>query len=331
MTKFKIDIDDIFRIQSSDEFNELALKIFHYQYHNVKIYHDFVDSLTIQPNSINQYTKIPFLPIQFFKSKKVLTANKSFEKIFKSSGTTQSVRSQHFVHDLELYKSSFINGFKQFYGNPDDWVILALLPSYQEQGGSSLIYMVDHLVQLSKNPLSGYITDSNNLSENLSNLIHNRQKTLLIGVSYALLDWVENGGKLPNNDYLTIMETGGMKGRKKELTRNELHHALKLGFGVPNIHSEYGMTELLSQAYSDKDGIYATPKWMKIIIRDVNDPFSIKKTGKGGVNVIDLANIYSCSFIATQDLGEVYPNDSFSILGRFDYSDTRGCNLLHVE
>lgn len=271
---------------------------------------------------------IPFLPISFFKTQAVLSDFRKPIVAFTSSGTTGMVQSRHLVTDLSLYDQSFNQAFKQFYGNPEDICILALLPSYQEREGSSLIYMVDALIDQSKQPDSGYFLHNHqDLFETLNRLKDLGQKTILIGVTYALLDFVE----LHNLNFpeLIVMETGGMKGKRKEMVREELHAVLQAGFGVDAIHSEYGMTELLSQAYSSGQGIFNCPPWMKISLRDTNDPLSPAQQGKsGGINVIDLANLNSCAFIATQDLGKLYSDGSFEILGRFDNSDIRGCNLL---
>lgn len=330
MSKSPIDIDDIFSVDDVQSFNEIALKIFHFQYENVMVYKEFVDLIHSDISIIDHYSKIPFLPVQFFKSHKVIAEGYQEEKIFKSSGTTGMERSEHHVVSLNVYKKSFVTGFESFYGNPKEWVIIAVLPSYQEQGDSSLIYMVDHLIRLSAEEKSGYYyAEKDELQSTLADLINKKKKVLLIGVSYALLDLVEEGLMLPEND-IVVMETGGMKGRRKEMTRVELHEELKKGFGVKSIHSEYGMTELLSQAYSKGDGVFHTPNWMKVVLRDVNDPLSFLEKGRGGINIIDLANVYSCSFISTQDLGEVYEDGSFKVSGRYDHSDTRGCNLLHL-
>lgn len=322
-------ISQIFTINDDNEFNALALKIFHYQYENVSVYHDYCQLLKKDPKSIKHYTDIPFLPIQFFKSKEITAVNSPvrFPKVFMSSGTTKTGRSKHFVQDTTLYEHSFLRAFKLFYGNPKEWTIIALLPSYQEQGDSSLVYMVDRLIDESTSAISGYYLNDSNLESILNNLPNQGSKTLLIGVSYALLDLIE-GGRF-NLPALTVMETGGMKGRRKELTKKELHELLKEGFEVDGIHSEYGMTELLSQGYSKGDEWFEFPKWIKPSLRKVNDPLSkLEDRGKtGGVNIIDLANIYSCSFIATQDLGRM-KNGRLKIMGRFDHSDTRGCNLL---
>ncbi len=323
----------IFSIKTDKDFNEVALSIFHYQAKYNKVYKQFLELINCTPTNIKDYKQIPFLPIQFFKSLEVVTENNNIEKTFKSSGTTSTGKSKHFVTDLSIYEASFLKGFSHFYGNIEEYTVLALLPNYLEQGESSLVYMVDKLIQLSKNKESKYCLD--NLSETkdlLQKLAKQNRKVLLIGVSYALLDLIEEENLNLNNNFL-IMETGGMKGRRKELTKPELHKVLKTGFGVDIVHSEYGMTELLSQAYSQKGGLFKTPPWMKVLIRDINDPLSFQTKNKsGGINIIDLANVNSCSFIATQDLGKINQKaDTFEILGRFDYSDTRGCNLLVGE
>ena len=279
-------------------------------------------------SQIKSYREIPFLPIQFFKSQDIITDGKSPEITFSSSGTTGMITSQHLVADVNLYIESFRKAFELFYGNVEDMAIVALLPSYLERSGSSLIYMVDDLIKRSNNSESGYfLYNHQDLFNTLSTLRDKGKKTVLFGVTYALLDFVENF----NIDFpeLIVMETGGMKGKRKEMIREELHKILCAGFHVESIHSEYGMTELLSQGYSKGSGLFHTPPWMKILIRDTNDPLSLldnKKTG--AINVIDLANYYSCSFIATQDLGKFHQDGSFEILGRFDNSDIRGCNLL---
>jgi len=323
----------IFSIQTDKDFNEVALNIFYYQAKNNEVYKLFLKLINCSPSKIIDYKQIPFLPIQFFKSLEVVVANKSVTKVFKSSGTTATGKSQHLVTDLSIYEASFVNGFSHFYGNIENYVVLALLPNYLEQGESSLVYMVDKLIDLSDNKDSQYCLEDLSETKNLlQKLAKQNQKVLLIGVSYALLDLIEEENLNLNKNFL-IMETGGMKGRRKELTKPELHKVLKKGFDVDIVHSEYGMTELLSQAYSQQDGLFKTPPWMKVLIRDINDPLSFQTKNKsGGINIIDLANVNSCSFIATQDLGKVNKeNNSFEILGRFDYSDTRGCNLLVGE
>ncbi len=268
------------------------------------------------------------MPIAFFKSKKVVSSKNIEQSIFSSSGTTGQITSKHYVTDIALYEKSYLKGFESFYGDVSDYCVLALLPSYLERSGSSLIYMVDDLIKKSNHPDSGfYLDEIDVLIEKLIRLDSQGKKVLLIGVSFALLDLVEKHQLNLKNTI--VIETGGMKGRRKELIREELHDILKKGFGTKAIHSEYGMTELLSQAYSQGNGIFKNPPWMKILIRDTEDPLTLLEMGKtGGVNVIDLANINSCSFIATQDLGKVHANDTFEIIGRFDNSDIRGCNLM---
>ena len=320
--------DDIFNIKSNTDFEALALEVFKFQFKNNKVYRSFCDLLYKHPSDIKSINEIPFLPIQFFKSHNILSTSSPIEKTFTSSGTTGSVTSKHLVSDLKLYETSYLKAFKHFYGQIEDYVVLALLPSYLERDGSSLIYMVNDLIDKSKQAKSGfYLNNLEELAETIKTLEAQEQKTLLIGVSFALLDLVETYQF--NLKHTTIMETGGMKGRRKEIIRQELHQILQKSFGVNQIHSEYGMTELLSQAYSKGNGIFECPPWMKIITRDTEDALSIQQPNKtGGINVIDLANLNSCSFIATQDLGKVYDNGEFEIIGRFDNSDIRGCNLM---
>jgi len=318
----------IFNIKNSEDFKSVALEIFRLQATKNKVYRQFIDYLNVDIKSVRELEQIPFLPIQFFKSHKIVTGNDIEEEIFLSSGTTGMNQSKHYVTDISIYEESYTKGFEYFYGNIEDYVVLGLLPAYLERNGSSLIYMVNDLIKKSKHPESGfYLNDHDKLVENIIKLENRKQKILLIGVSFALLDLIEK--YTLNLKYTTIMETGGMKGRRKELIREELHKEFALGFGVKDIHSEYGMTELLSQAYSKGKGIFNCPPWMKVLTRDTEDPFSYINNGKsGGINVIDLANINSCSFIATQDLGRIYPDDSFEVIGRFDHSDIRGCNLM---
>ncbi|TLF46821.1 LuxE/PaaK family acyltransferase [Maribacter aurantiacus] len=318
----------IFDISSKTEFEAKCLEIFQFQYQNNQVYQRFCDYLNIEPERIKTLTEIPFLPIQFFKKHKVVSTLDNEEIIFTSSGTTGSVASKHYVTDLNLYEQSYLKGFENFYGPIENYCVLALLPSYLERDGSSLIYMVNDLIDKSKHPFSGFfLNDLSKLASVLKELEAQKQKTLLIGVSFALLDFAD-AFKL-ELEHTIVMETGGMKGRRKELIRKELHEQLKRGFGVQHIHSEYGMTELLSQAYSLGDSLFECPPWMKILVRDTEDPFSLLPIGKtGGVNVIDLANVNSCSFIATQDLGKLNESGKFEVLGRFDHSDIRGCNLM---
>ncbi len=323
----------IFSIKSAQDFNEIALEIFHYQAKKNKVYNNFLNLINCEIEKVDSVETIPFLPIQLFKSHDVIIEDLVPTKVFKSSGTTDTGRSCHLVADLSIYEDSFIKGFSHFYEDIKDYVVLALLPSYLEQGESSLVYMVDHLIKRSNHEESGYCL--NKLEETaaqLEELSKQNKKVLLIGVSYALLDLIEfKNFKL--GEQFVVMETGGMKGRREELTKEDLHSKLMKGFGVSNIHSEYGMTELLSQAYSTGEAIFKTPPWMKVLIRDINDPLAFQTKNKsGGINVIDLANLNSCSFIATQDLGRINKEEgSFSILGRFDNSDVRGCNLLIMD
>jgi hypothetical protein len=305
----------------------LAINIFKYQYATNVVYKQYVDLIGVKPKEVNSYVQIPFLPISFFKTHKVITSN-TIQKVFMSSGTTQNTRSKHYVSDIKVYEKSFVKAFENVFEKTEDIVVLALLPSYLEQGDSSLIYMTDFLIKKTKNKHSGYfLNNRSQLSEKLSELEAKKQKYVLFGVSYALLDFVED--KKYNLKYGTVIETGGMKGRRKELTKPELHEILEKGFGTKNISSEYGMTELLSQAYSKENQIFETPSWMKILIRDTGDPFELKGNNKTGlINVIDLANVNSCSFIATDDLGKTFEDETFKVLGRFDNSDVRGCNLL---
>ncbi|WP_282123207.1 LuxE/PaaK family acyltransferase [Algibacter mikhailovii] len=321
-------VENIFKIKTQTEFKERALEVFKFQFENNRVYRSFCDLLYVHPSEINRIEAIPFLPIQFFKTKSILSSTDDIEMTFTSSGTTGSVTSKHHVTNLDIYTASFTKGFEHFYGNIDDYVILGLLPSYLERTGSSLIYMVDAMIKTSKHPESGfYLNNISELRHTLEQLDAQGKKTLLIGVSFALLDVVEHYQFQLKNTI--IMETGGMKGRRKELIRSELHDILKTGFGVSCIHSEYGMTELLSQGYSKGYGAFNCPPWMKILTRDTEDALHIQTTGKtGGINIIDLANINSCSFIATQDLGKINPDNSFEVIGRFDNSDIRGCNLM---
>jgi phenylacetate-coenzyme A ligase PaaK-like adenylate-forming protein len=320
--------NDIFNIQTQEDFKQVALDVFKHQFKNNKVYRSFCDLLYIHPSSVTKVEEIPFLPIQFFKSREILSSTEKVQETFSSSGTTGSITSKHYVTDINLYKESYQKGFAHFYGNIEDYVVLALLPNYLERNGSSLVFMVDDLIQKSKNPESGfYLNNIEELAKKLTELDKKGQKVLLIGVSFALLDLIETAQFNLKNTI--IMETGGMKGRRKELVREELHQLLQNGFGVSEIHSEYGMTELLSQGYSNGKGVFKTPPWMKILTRDTEDALTIQQVGKtGGINVIDLANYNSCSFIATQDLGKVHENGTFEIIGRFDDSDIRGCNLM---
>lgn len=323
-----IDTNSIFNIKTQAEFENLALQVFKFQFENNRIYRSFCDLLYKHPSDVKTIKDIPFLPIQFFKTRKVLSTDTPIKTTFLSSGTTGNKTSKHHVTDLEIYKQSFTKAFQNFYGNIKDYVILALLPSYLEREGSSLIYMVNNLIKQSNYSESGFYLDNIlELKNTLVKLDSEGKKVILIGVSFALLDLVE--AYTFNLKNTIIMETGGMKGRRKELVRDELHNKLKNGFGVSTIHSEYGMTELLSQAYSKENGIFNCPPWMQVLTRDTEDALTINSYEKaGGINIIDLANINSCAFIATQDLGRKNKNNSFEIIGRFDNSDIRGCNLM---
>ena len=325
-----INPQDIFTISSQKQFEKMALKIFRYQYENNRVYQEFCNLLDTDVQKVKSLNKIPFLPIQFFKTNDILSSQNPIQATFTSSGTTGMTTSKHLVTDVNFYKQSFQTAFSQFYGSIENYVILALLPSYLEREGSSLIYMVEDLIAKSNHPESGfYLHNYDDLICKLKELETSSQNVLLIGVTYALLDLIEKQSFYLKNTI--IMETGGMKGKRKELIREELHQLLCNGFGVSSIHSEYGMTELLSQAYSFGNGLFECPPWMSVLIRDPEDALTYVSDGKtGGINVIDLANINSCSFIATQDLGKKYPNHSFEVLGRFDASDIRGCNLMVV-
>ncbi|WP_298754355.1 acyl transferase [uncultured Psychroserpens sp.] len=323
-----INTNAIFSISTEKDFSTLALDIFKFQFENNPVYRSFCDLLYTHPSDVKQIEDIPFLPIQFFKSHHILSSKAQIQDVFSSSGTTGSKTSKHYVTDLSIYEQSFRKGFEEFYGSIKDYVILALLPNYLERKGSSLIYMVNDMIQHSNHPESGfYLNNINDLKQQLITLDAQGKKILLIGVSFALLDVVEQYQFQLKNTI--VMETGGMKGRRKELVRDELHALLKSGFGVSEIHSEYGMTELLSQAYSLGNGRFKCPNWMRVLTRDPEDALTLQNINKtGGINIIDLANINSCSFIATQDLGRTYKDRSFEIIGRFDSSDIRGCNLM---
>ncbi len=326
------DITDFARqifYNSSFKFSESAIEIRNYQYLNNTVFRTFLNHLQLNPSNSNAITDIPFLPIEFFKSHKVITGNFTPETTFFSSGTTSSERSGHLVRDLSLYDISLIEGFKYFYGKPENKAILALLPTYLENPNASLVYMVNQWIQESQYPESGFfLNEYTELRDTIQNLQERSAPVILIGVSYALLALAENH-PMDLSDVI-VMETGGMKGQRREMVRAELHEILKKQFKKDLIHSEYGMTELLSQAYSQGEGIFQTPPWMEIYVRDPYDPFHVSKTGKGALNIVDLANVHSCSFIATQDLGEKFEDGSFQVLGRFDQSDIRGCNLMMV-
>ena len=334
MNKSTINIEAFDKISEdqASNFQQHCIEIFNFQYQNNKVYRQFCDALKVSADKVDAIEKIPFLPIAFFKSHTIITTEFEPAAIFESSGTTTSINSKHLVKELSIYEDSFNKAFTKFYGSPKDWCIIALLPSYLERNNSSLVMMADKLIEQTTHVQSGfYLNDLEKLSHSLRQLEKQQQKTLLIGVTFALLDFAEQY-PMPLQ-CTTIMETGGMKGRREELTRQEVHEILCTNFKVTNIHSEYGMTELLSQGYSNGNGIFNCPAWMKILIREEDDPLSVKVADKnqtlaGAVNVIDLANIYSCSFIATDDAAKLYPDGSFEILGRLDNSDIRGCSLL---
>ncbi len=320
--------DSIFSITNDSGFETAALLVFNHQYRHNQIYRSFCNHLRVSPQQVRTLKAIPYLPISFFKTKKVVSTTEAPKAIFTSSGTTGASTSKHYVSDLSLYEKSYLRAFERFYGDIKDYCILALLPSYLEREGSSLIYMANDLIKKSGNKKSGfYLNDLDKLILTLKRLEAANTPTILLGVSFALLDLAEN--HTLNLGNTIVMETGGMKGRRKEIIRTELHKLLKKGLGVSEIHSEYGMTELLSQAYSLGDGRFHCPPWMRVSTRDTEDPLTPQQFEKtGGINIIDLANYNSCSFIATQDLGKSYADGSFEILGRFDNAEVRGCNLM---
>jgi len=320
-----IKFEKLFKLNSTYNFNQKAIEIFKFQYNNNSVYSQYCDLINVDVKSIREIKDIPFLPIQFFKNYTVSSYHKHTHS-FKSSGTGGK-RSVHHIKDINVYIQSFTQCFEENFGSINNTVFLGLLPSYIEQGNSSLIYMVDYLIQKSNRKESGfYLNDYKKLYDLILKLEKSEKKIILIGVSYALLDFIENFSL--NTENLIIIETGGMKGRRKEITREELHDKLKKGFNSNNIKSEYGMTELLSQAYSNTNGIFKSPSWLKVLARDINNPLSVKLQGKGALNFIDLANINSCSFIASDDIGEVYQDSSFKVLGRLSNSEIRGCNLM---
>jgi hypothetical protein len=320
-------VNNIF--EENISFGEKAVSLFHYQYHNNIVYRNWCDAMHINVSAVATITDIPFLPISFFKTHQIFCGELKYETVFESSGTTQTINSKHFVKDISIYKKSFIKAFELFYGDIKNWCIIALLPSYLERNNSSLVMMADELIKLSAHAESGfYLYDVEKLFDTIKMLEIKNQKTLLLGVTYALLDFAEKYPLKLNNTI--VMETGGMKGRREEMTRHEIHEILKNNFGVEKIHSEYGMTELLSQAYSKGDGLFFCAPTMKVLVRDEEDPLRVKNSGKGVLNIIDLANIFSCSFIATDDAGIVNEDGSFEVLGRLDAADIRGCSLLAI-
>ena len=321
-----LNADKIFDVDDKN-FEQIAFEVFQFQYINNNIYKSYCDLLKKTPSNIADISSIPFLPISFFKSHSVM-CTKKYDKVFHSSGTTNENLSKHYVSDIHVYEQSFLKNFIDNYGNPKDYVILGLLPNYMENENSSLIYMVNNLIELSESNDSGFfLKEYDFIIEKMKSLYKENKKIILIGVSYALLDLSES--KSLNFENTIIIETGGMKGQRREMIKKELHETLKERTGLKKIHSEYGMTELLSQAYSKGDGIFSCPNWMRVFIRDMNDPnFLYSNNKSGGINIIDLANVNSCSFIATEDMGSLHENGSFEIMGRIDHSETRGCNLL---
>lgn len=321
--------EKLFHIASEADFNAVALSVFRYQLENNAVYGRYVKSLQTDVEAIRHYRDIPFLPIEFFKTQQVVCGPLSGDELlFTSSGTTGQVNSRHYVKDPGLYRESFMQGFQRFYGDPADYCILALLPNYLERSGSSLVYMFDELIRRSGHVASGfYLHNMNDLIQTLQREQQREQHVLLLGVTYALLDLAEMAVSLDGK--VILMETGGMKGRRREMVKEEVHAVLKEKLKVNTVHSEYGMTELLSQAYAKEQGVFECPPWMRVLIRDANDPFAYTREGRGGgINVIDLANLYSCAFIETKDLGKLHGPEHFEVLGRFDNSDLRGCNLM---
>ncbi|MDD3739683.1 MAG: acyltransferase [Bacteroidales bacterium] len=319
---------EIFNKISNEKFEELAIFAFKYQFKNNCIYREYCDYLNVNPNKIKKIEDIPFLPISFFRTQKVVSGDYDQYTIFRSSATTGANSSKHYVADTNLYENSFVEAFKYFYDNPENYVILALLPSYIERKDSSLVYMVNGFLKREKAKGGFYLNDFENLYNEIIKLEEEKNKYILLGVSFALYDFAMKYNL--NCNCGIIMETGGMKGRRKELTRVELHNILCKSFGVSEIHSEFGMTELLSQAYSKVDGLYNCPPWMRVFVRETSDPLTISNCGSGALNIIDLANINSCCFIETSDLGTVYSNGSFTVTGRFDIAEVRGCNLMAI-
>lgn len=329
MTDYYPDINTITTIETEEAFTEVCFSVFRYQYHQNPVYRRFCELLGKQPDNISGLHEIPFLPVELFKTHKVLSGKADAKLVFSSSGTTGQTTSKHYVLDQEVYDHSLNRCFEGIYGPIKNFCFLALLPSYLEREGSSLVYMVQKLMDQSGHAENGfYLYEHQKLAEAIKKLISIQQQTLLIGVSFALLDFSEKY-PIPLPENFIVMETGGMKGRGREMVREELHEILATRFKVPAIHSEYGMTELLSQAYSKGKGRFRTPTWMNVLVRDINDPFRFLSPGKtGAINIIDLANIHSCAFIATQDLGRISNDNTFEVLGRYDNSDARGCNLM---
>jgi phenylacetate-coenzyme A ligase PaaK-like adenylate-forming protein len=322
-----VNIDSIFSV-TANNFEEKALAVFAYQYVHVPFYQTYCKLMHKQPENVRSINDIPFLPIEFFKTQQIIAEGKEAQVIFESSTTTGTIPSKHFVADISVYETSFLKGFEAAYGNPKDYLFLALLPSYLERGNSSLVYMANQLIALSEHQESGFILhDFEQLKNTLQHTQVPREKIILLGVTYALLDFAEQCPMDLNG--ITIMETGGMKGRRAEMTRMETHRELSTAFHVDTIHSEYGMTELLSQAYSKGNGIFKAAPWMKVLTRDIYDPAHFVLNQSGGINIIDLANIHSCAFIATSDIGKVFADGTFEVIGRMETADIRGCNLMY--
>lgn len=325
MTGLPFDVNNIFSL-SIDHFDEVCMDVFRFQYQHNPVYRQWCELIGKNTRNVKTREQIPSLPVSFFKQQKVLTGTDA-EHFFESSGTTQSHNSRHWVKDMDLYRRSFIQAFEMFYGKINEWCILALLPAYLERQHSSLVMMADELIKMTGHPNSGfYLYNHDELDQTLKALEQSGQKTLLLGVTFGLLDFA---AAYPQElKHTIVMETGGMKGRRKEITRVEVHSFLLKQLGVRSIHSEYGMTELLSQAYSKGDGIFECPPWLKVMVRDEEDPLGEAQVGKGVIQLIDLANVYSCSFVSTEDVGRVFEDGKFEVWGRLDHSDIRGCSLM---
>lgn len=326
--EYNFNPDFIYQL-NADNFNDIALQVFHYQFANNSIYRSFVEALHIQPSSIHRVEDIPFLPVSFFKSHKVVCSNQLPSLFFESSGTTGSINSRHYIVDVHLYEASLLSGFKQFYGAPNEYVFLALLPSYLERKNASLVHMANVLMQQSNHPANGfYLNEWGQLAEQIATLQAKNQKVILLGVTFALLDFAQ--AHPMDMKAVIVMETGGMKGRREEWTRKQVHQYLQERWGIKKIHSEYGMTEMLSQGYAQNEGLFFPSQTMKALVRDINDPMDVNINGSGVLNIIDLVNIHSCAFLATEDIGVVNDNGSFTVLGRQDHSALRGCSLMAV-
>lgn len=315
---------------NADSFRNIALSVFRHQYLNNELYRDFTNALNVSPDDVNTLKDIPFLPISFFKTHHIATGDwQQPELVFESSGTTGDIPGRHFVYDAGIYRQSLLDGFKSFYGAPQQYVIIALLPSYLERRNASLVHMANVLMQESGHPDCGfYLNEWDKLKEVLLANEVSGQKVLLLGVTFALLDFAEMHPM--QFRHIIVMETGGMKGRREEWTRYQVHSFLKKQWGLTQVHSEYGMTELLSQAYAEADGIFRPANTMRVLVRDINDPLEVSETGTGCLNIIDLANIHSCSFIATDDIGKLATDGAFEVLGRLDHAALRGCSLMVI-